>query len=80
MDGTFKITPDPWKQVAIVSVEISEGNWIPIAFGLLPDKKLDSYLTFFNLLKTALASHNFTISATHFMADFEDNIRKVCRY
>ena len=46
MDGTFKITPHPWSQVAIISVEISEECWIPVAYGLLPDKKRDTYDTF----------------------------------
>ena len=45
MDGTFKITPSPWKQVGIISAEISTECWIPIAFGLLPDKKRDTYDT-----------------------------------
>ena len=71
MDGTFKITPHPWKQVGIISAEISEECWIPIAFGLLPDKKRDTYDTFFGLLKTALTSHNLELAARTVMSDFE---------
>ena len=25
VDGTFKITPEPWKQVAIISAQVREG-------------------------------------------------------
>ena len=71
MDGTFKITPSPWKQVGIISAEISTECWIPIAFGLLPDKKRDTYDTFFGLLKTALTSQNLELSARTVMSDFE---------
>ena len=39
-NGTFKITPAPWGQVMIISAEATEGTWVPVAFGLLPDKKL----------------------------------------
>ena len=74
MDGTFKITPHPWSQVAIISVEISEECWIPVAFGLLPDKKRDTYDTFLGLLKTALTSHNLGLSARTVMSDFEVGI------
>ena len=76
MDGTFKITPNPWSQVAIISAQISIDTWVPIAFALLPDKKLDTYIHFFNLLKTALTKRDLTLAAQHFMADFEVNIRK----
>ena len=74
MDGTFKITPSPWKQVGIISAEISTECWIPIAFGLLPDKKRDTYDTFFGLLKTALTSQNLELSARTVMSDFEVSI------
>ena len=60
-----------WKQVGIISAEISEECWIPIAFGLLPDKKRDTYDTFLGLLKTALSSHNLELSARTVMSDFE---------
>ena len=76
MDGTFKITPKPWAQVAIISAEISPDTWVPIAFGLLPDKKLDTYTHFFMAIKTAVMKEGLELAAEHFMADFEINIRK----
>ena len=84
MDGTFKITPAPWAQVAIVSAEIGSGNWVPIAFGLLADKKLDTYMHFFNSLKAAVTKIKIgkkqgEMAAKHFMADFEDNIRQAAK-
>ena len=62
MDGTFKITPHPWSQVAIISVEISEECWIPVAYGLLPDKKRDTYDTFFILCPEPDFSKSYTQS------------------
>ena len=62
MDGTFKITPHPWKQVGIISAEISEECWIPIAFGLLPDKKRDTYDTFLILMMVFLRMKIFQTS------------------
>ena len=79
MDGTFKITPKPWAQVAIISAEISTDTWVPIAFGLLSDKKLDTYVHFFMALKTAVEKQNLEMAAQHFMADFEVNIRKAAK-
>ena len=79
MDGTFKITPHPWKQVGIISAEISDGCWIPVAFGYLPDKKKDTYNMFFGLLKSALSQHELELSAKHFMCDFETNLRNCAK-
>ena len=79
MDGTFKITPKPWAQVAIISAEISTDVWVPIAFGLLPDKKYETYVHLFMALKTAVQKLNLEMAAQHFMADFEVNIRKAAK-
>lgn len=38
-DGTFKITPHLWYQTFILCCEIVPGSWIPVVFGLLPDKQ-----------------------------------------
>ena len=84
MDGTFKITPKPWAQVAIISAELSTDVWTPIAFALLADKKYDTYLHLFNSLKSAVAKIKIgkkrgELAAQHFMADFETNIREAAK-
>ena len=38
-DGTFRITPYLWYQVFVVRAEFRDESFIPVAFGLLPDKK-----------------------------------------
>ena len=38
-DGTFRITPFLWYQTFVVSAEFRDESFIPVAFGLLPDKK-----------------------------------------
>ena len=53
--------------------------WVPVAFGYLPDKKLDSYTTFFSLLKTTITSHGLELSAASIMSDFEINLRKAAK-
>ena len=38
-DGTFRITPYLWYQTFVISAEFRENSFVPVAFGLLPDKK-----------------------------------------
>ena len=38
-DGTFRITPYLWYQTFILSAEYRDNSFVPVAFGLLPDKK-----------------------------------------
>ena len=38
-DGTFRITPYLWYQTFVLSAEFRENSFVPVAFGLLPDKK-----------------------------------------
>ena len=40
-------------------------------YGLLKDKKQDTYFTFFNLLSLKCAERNFTLSPKVIVADFE---------
>jgi hypothetical protein len=76
-DGTFRITPFLWYQTFILSAEFRENSFVPVAFGLLPDKKRRSYDDFFTLVKQALEhpSRNLRLSAEWLMSDFEHNIR-----
>ena len=67
-DGTFRITPKPWKQTFIISVQVTSGVFIPVVFVLLPDKKRDSYDAMFSMLADLLESQNLQLSATYFMS------------
>ena len=76
VDGTFGIAPKPlWKQVVIINAQVNDDTYTPVAFGLLPDKKKESYQALFSQLKIALTSHGYQLSARYVMTDFEDNIR-----
>ena len=37
-DGTFRITPYLWYQTFVLNAEFRENSFVPVAFGLLPDK------------------------------------------
>ena len=76
-DGTFRITPYLWYQTFILSAEFRENRFVPVCFGLLPDKTKRSYNDFFNLVKDALGhpSRNLELAAEWMMSDFEMNIR-----
>ena len=38
-DGTFRICPYLWYQVFVISAEFRDNSFVPVCFGLLPDKK-----------------------------------------
>ena len=75
VDGTFRITPHLWTQTFIISAEVTTGVFVPVAFALLPDKKKESYLAMFSLLKDTLDNLGYELSASYFMSDFEFAIR-----
>ena len=74
-DGTFRITPGLWCQTFIISAEVSQGSFVPVAFCLLPDKKKESYQCMFSLLREAPECLGLELSASFFMSDFEIGIR-----
>ena len=67
-DGTFRITPIPWCQSFIISVQVTSGVFIPVAFCLLPDKKRETYDAMFGMLAECLESRGLQLSATYFMS------------
>ena len=76
-DGTFRKCPKLWYQLFIVSGEISNGYWLPLAFAFLPNKKQETYLSFFTQLKNAMSKvdDGLELSAQYMMCDFELGIR-----
>ena len=77
-DGTFKICPKLWGQVMILCAEVGLGIWVPVLFALLPDKKSQSYLAFFQSVKQCLANISESLAAKYIMIDFEIAIREMC--
>ena len=73
--GTFKITPSLWCQTFVISVQVQDSVFAPVAFCLLPDKKRGSYDAMFSMLKEALELRGLSLSGQWFMADFEVVIR-----
>ena len=75
IDGTFKISPKLWKQLLIVTIEVIPGEWVPVAYALLPDKQLDSYVTALRAIEESLQELGLELAASYSMSDFELNIR-----
>ena len=73
--GTFSIAPKLWTQVFIISVQVSEGVYIPVCFALLPDKKHSTCDAMFGMLREALENRGLELSAEYFMSDFETATR-----
>jgi len=86
VDGTFYIAPVLWKQVFILMINTG-GVSLPVAYGLLPSKEIESYRTFFRHLKNiAQEELGCTLwGASSFgenikvRTDFEINIHKAVR-
>ena len=56
-------------------------QWIPVCYGLLPSKSMESYKIFFFLIKKELAKRNLLMKMKKILCDFEIAIQKpVCHY
>lgn len=66
-DGTFKLSPSLWTQIITVHGVYAGFGSIPFVFGLLPNKKQETYLRFFNALKECIPG----FSPTNCLSDFE---------
>ena len=75
VDGTFFVTPKLWKQTFVLSIKVG-GLWIPVAYGLLPDKEETSYLAFHFMLKRKLKNNNIKINLVSMMMDYEINVQR----
>ena len=79
-DGTFSVTPDPFKQVYIIMTQ-TEGHssehikGVRCGFALLPNKKKETYELLFNTLKNRIQPTNLE----HIMTDFEQSLFSVIK-
>ena len=53
VDGTFRIAPAYWYQIFILEAQIGD-KWIPVIFGLPPNKEKISYRLFFGNIEYEL--------------------------
>ena len=75
VDGTFKAIPVLWKQMFVWMIRFG-GFWIPVAWGWLPDKSLQSYKVFFYMMLEELKRRNIPLNIKELISDFELNILK----
>ena len=47
VDGTFSSSPPPFLQLFIIMATLPGGSKVPAVFGLLPDKRYETYAHFF---------------------------------
>ena len=78
VDGTFYIMSKLWRQCFIMMGYFGE-SWIPVAFGFLPSKEVNAYVSFFKLLKGLLEKTLGTKASTNLkkiLCDFEKGIHQ----
>lgn len=84
IDGTFNICPKPFTQLVTIHCDIGSTiectNIIPVLYALLPDKKTETYVTLFRLIKSQIKqSGHKKWDPDYIMADFEAAIAKAMR-
>jgi hypothetical protein len=70
MDGTFKSTPPLFKQIYTFHCFIA-GQMFPIVFGLLPNKREDTYRRFLQMIKSAALRFGTDFSPEIIQIDYE---------
>lgn len=73
VDGTFKAVL--WKQMFVWMTRFG-GFWLPVCWGWLPDKSLQSYKVFFHLVLEELKRRNIPLNTKELISDFELHILK----
>jgi len=71
MDGTFSSCPSLWNQLYIIHTT-SGSTMFPLVYALLPDRRMTTYLRFFNELKIKVQEKlNQPLSPSTVQVDFE---------
>ena len=75
VDGTFKVIPTLWTQLFILMIKVN-GAFVSVCYCWLPDKKMESYMICFHMIKQCLAQRNLPFNITKVTSDFELAILK----
>ena len=75
MDGTFYASPNLFAQLYTVHAKVY-GQMFPLAYGLLPDRKRETYEPFVRLIGEAAVENNLNFDPETIVVDYEmDAIR-----
>ena len=66
-DRTFSTAPVPYAQVYILFGNKSEGKILPCAFGVLPNKQMVTYISFWTQIKRMIDSKFFSRKCKNFL-------------
>ena len=78
MDGTFKVVPHLFSQLYSLHA-FFRGQMMPLAFFLLPDKKVSTYSRILRLLRAEAFARNMEFNPPEFRLDFEPSALKAIR-
>lgn len=73
MDGTFSYCAKFFSQMFTVHI-VENGNYVPLVFALLPDKKTSTYETFFKDLCKLCSENGENLNPMTIVVDFEQGI------
>ncbi|CAF1643914.1 unnamed protein product, partial [Rotaria magnacalcarata] len=74
-DGTFAVTPRPFKQTYIIQALHESGFVLPVAWILLNDKKKLTYQLLFKLLQSSAEERKIKFYPIQLMTDFETAVK-----
>lgn len=76
---TFQYCANYFTQLFIIR-GFKNGHYVPVVFGILPDKKYETYVNFFKILIDKCSEFCLNLNPLKVVSHFEASIQKACRF